>query len=281
MTIRQSPPSAGGRSRMTPSAPMPRRRSQSRGASAAGSPGNPSRASTQTKSFAVPCSFAKRSVAMSAELRRDTLAADQILERLAFPYNVVARTVNQDSRGTRPRVVVRRHHVTVRTRAHDRQQVAGPDLLELAVLGEEVAALAHGPDDVGDDRGAAARPHGLDRLVGAVERRSDEVVHRAVDHDEPPGSGVLPIEDLRHEHPRVADHGPPRLQHERAIETPAPRLDRGRVLGRRGWDLVLVGDAEAAAAVEVAEAEALGDEPPGQLADARQRVTEGRDLRQL
>ena len=45
MRIRQSA-IADGASRIRPSAPMPRWRSQSRGASAAGSPGNPSRAST-------------------------------------------------------------------------------------------------------------------------------------------------------------------------------------------------------------------------------------------
>src|SRR5207253_5195478 len=114
---------------------------------------------------------------VSAEFRREALAADQVLERLALPYNVVARTVNQHGRGTGPRVVVRGHHVAVGAGAHDGEEVAGRGLLELAVPGEEVAALAYRPHDVGDDGGSAARTYRLDRLVGAVERRPHEIVH--------------------------------------------------------------------------------------------------------
>ena len=58
----------------------------------------------------------------------------------------------------RPRVVVRRHREAVGAGAHHRQQLAALDRRQLAVLREEVAALADRPDDV--DAACAARRRG-------------------------------------------------------------------------------------------------------------------------
>jgi hypothetical protein len=80
------------------------------------------------------------------------------------------------------------------------QVVGGP------VEGEEVAALAHGPDHVGGDL-AAARRHRGDRVVRVVVRRAHEVVHPGVGDDVLLAAAVLPVEHARDEHARLGDDG--------------------------------------------------------------------------
>src|SRR5579875_3338266 len=252
-----------GATRMRPSAPMPRCRSQSRRASAAGFSGTPSCASITPKSLPVPCSLAKESVAMTSSptslpVGRDRLAAHEILARLALPYNVV-----------------RRHPEAVRARAPHRQEIAGLRRLELAGPGQEGPALAHRPHDVGDDARALARTHRADGVVGAVERGAQEIVHRSVDDHEALGGGGLAVDDARDEHAGVADEGAARLEHERERQPREPGPERGRVSLRCGGRLLVVGDAHAAAQVEVPQ---LGREPGiGELIEQVPHAAEGID----
>src|SRR5579884_2383638 len=277
-----------GATRMRPSAPMPRWRSQSRWASTAGFSGTLPCASITTKSLPVPCSLAKESVAMTSSptslpVGRDRLAAHEILARLAVPYNVVRRTVNQHGGRPRARVVVRRHDEAVRARAHHRQEIAGLRRLELAIPGEEIPALAHRSDDVGDDARAVARTHRADRVVGAVERGAQEIVHRAVDDHEALGGGGLAVDDARDEDARVADERAARLEHERERQPSQPGPERGGIGFRRGRGFLVVGDAHAAAEVEVPQLRREPDvgELIEQMAHAAERVDEGRRVGEL
>ena len=80
------------------------------------------------------------------------------------------------------RIIVGRHGESVGASAHDCEQITPLGPRDFAILGEEITALADRPHDVGDDLLRLVIYHGLNRLVRAVERRADEIVHATV-HD--------------------------------------------------------------------------------------------------
>ena len=151
---------------------------------------------------------------------RNHFAADQVVEALALADDVISSPSTSTSGGLRMRIVVRRHGEAVGAGAHDREQIAALRPADLAVLGEEIAALANRPDDVGDDVCSALRlHHRLNRLIGAVERRADQIVHAAVDDDEFLVVGFFEVQDFGEQDAGVADDDPARLQDQRDIET--------------------------------------------------------------
>ncbi len=79
-----------------------------------------------------------------------------------------------------------------------------------------IAGLADRPDDVGDDlrRAGPRRPDRLHLVMGVIERRTDEIVHRRVDDDEGFGLAALDVEHPRHQNAGVADDQPARLENE-------------------------------------------------------------------
>jgi hypothetical protein len=221
-------------------------------------------------------------IAPAAELGGERLAADQVLDALALPHDVIAPAVDEDGGGARPRVVVGGHHETIRAHAHHRQHVARLDGCQGTVPGEEVAALADRPDDVDGPGGAGARRADRpDLLVRVVQGGADEVVHRGVDDHEPPHRTVLQVEHPGEERAGVADERPPGLDDDGEAEVARAVDERGTVLGGRRRPLLAVGDPEPAAHVEVAERDAAVAQAADQHPHARERVGEGREAREL
>ena len=104
-------------------------------------------------------------------------------------------------------------------------------------------------------------------MIGLVEHRPDQVVHRAVNHDEALDVGLLDVKHARHERAGVADQHAAGLDNQLQPETAQRPEQRGRVFrGRRR--LFLVGDTETAAEVEVAQRHAA----------FAQRLDDSRDL---
>ncbi len=88
-------------------------------------------------------------------------------------------------------------------------------------------------------------------MVGLVEGRANQVVHARVDDDELLLTAGLAVQHAREQHARVPDEEAPGLHDQREARARGRRHDR---LGERvGVDrqLVVVGDGEAAADVEV------------------------------
>ena len=92
-------------------------------------------------------------------------------------------------------------------------------------------------------------------MIGVVERRADEVVHRRVDDDEILALAALDVDDRGHQHAGVADDEAPRLENDLAAEAAGAARDDFRVtLGARRRIVVeAIGDAEAAAEVDMVD----------------------------
>src|ERR1700757_3733944 len=75
-------------------------------------------------------------------------AAQQIFPRLPLPDQ--RKLIAADERFCREqtRIVVRRHHESVRARAHDREQIAFMRFRHLAVERKKIAGLTHRPNNV-------------------------------------------------------------------------------------------------------------------------------------
>src|SRR5687767_12240420 len=80
------------------------------------------------------------------------LVAQELVDRLAAPDYLVRRAADQDLGGARPGVVVGGHREAVGAGGADAEQLAALEQRQLAVAGEEVAALADRTDHI--DRGA-------------------------------------------------------------------------------------------------------------------------------
>src|ERR1019366_3459943 len=79
----------------------------------------------------------------------------------------------------------------------DGHAIAGLDRCERSIVGEEIARFADWTDDV-NDLGFARLwlSKWLDRVVGVVEGRPNQVIHRRVDDDELLRSIFFAIENL-------------------------------------------------------------------------------------
>ena len=103
------------------------------------------------------------------------------------------------------------------------------------VVRQEIAALAHRPDDVPASRTSPSRGRtGVDRMPRVVERGTQQVVHRGVDDREVlrgrPASGIRPASAARRRRRRGA--GPARTAASRARPAKRPRTIC-RVVGER------------------------------------------------
>src|ERR1700752_223956 len=112
-----------------------------------------------------------------------SLPRHQVFVRLPAAHDRVPVAVDQNLGGARSRVVVGRHDEAVGAGAPYRPEVFLVDAGQLAILGEKVARLTDRADYVD---GLALAPlarlvDGNDLVIRAVERRPDQVVHRAVD----------------------------------------------------------------------------------------------------
>src|SRR5262249_37649306 len=109
----------------------------------------------------------------------------QIGHALPRPSEMDAVRLDDHFAGTRSRVVVGAHHEAVGTGAAHGEQIARFQR-ELAVLREEVGALANGSYDLPAASSALSRAYGLDAVPRVVQRRAQQIVHRRVDDGEAP-----------------------------------------------------------------------------------------------
>ena len=127
---------------------------------------------------------------------------------------------------------------------------------------------------------AASAIDGEDLVVSLVEGWADEVVHRRVGDDEALGAVLLGVEDAGEQRAGLGDEEATGLQEQVGVEAVKCRADgRGvsRDRGCRVEGFVAVLDAEASAAVDVADVVAVGAELVYQGSDALERLGEGLD----
>ena len=112
--------------------------------------------------------------------------------------------------------------------------------------------------------------------MGLVERRPDEVVHRRIDDDEGLGLAVLHVEHARHQDAGIADDQPAGLEDQRAAELARGALDHRGIGVRIGRRLVVVavGNAEAAAEIDVGDGVAVGAQRAHEVGQQREGVVE-------
>src|SRR5262245_43436481 len=124
--------------------------------------------------------------------------------------------------------------------------------------------------------------HGIDALERAVERGPDEVVHRAVDDHELLRLRVLQEQDAREQDTGVADENAAGLEQQLDAELlDAVTEQRIRIVLRARGLFVLIGDAESAAEVEVADVEAAGAQIEDEPAYPSERIAERGDVGEL
>src|SRR6185503_18666841 len=187
---------------------------------------------------------------------RNALSGKQLRDRFAAAHQNGVFPGNQHFRGARAAVVVRAHRHRIGAARHEREQVTFRRG-ERALLGEEIRALAHRTDHVVNS--AAGRGF-LDRLHFVpclIERRADEIVHGGVDHEE----ARLAVLDAGDEHAGVADDRAARIEDQRVRALAEGGEDPADERRRRLLRLVLVADADAAADVDVLQANAARFEP--------------------
>src|SRR5437667_3012507 len=108
----------------------------------------------------------------------------QVLPSLASPNQRDLVAVNQCFRWQGTRIVIGRHHKSVSTRAHDRQQILFMHFRHLATQREKIARLAYRPDNVDLLRLILTRAparnrllHRYDLVIAVVKRRPNQIVH--------------------------------------------------------------------------------------------------------
>src|SRR6266496_182870 len=152
----------------------------------------------------------------------------QVLPSLASPNQRDLVAVNECFRWQGTRIVIGRHHKSVSTRAHNRQQILFMQFWHLAIECEKIARFAHRPNDVdvlcliptgarlarrsGAKAGARNRLlHRYDLVIAVIERRPNQIVHASIDNREFFLGGVFDVTDSGEQNARVADKKTTRL----------------------------------------------------------------------
>ena len=104
------------------------------------------------------------------------------------------------------RIVIGCHYKSISARAHDRRQIALFHLGQLALLREEIAALAHWPDHIDHFvRRILRLSHGNDLVITLVQRWPDQIVHAGIDDKEFLVLCLLPMANAREQNTGVSD----------------------------------------------------------------------------
>src|SRR5262245_3032239 len=186
-------------------------------------------------------------------LRSGEFVPDEVVIASPFAAETPASLLEHDFGAERTRVVRRGHDAAVGPGELDRYQVSALRQRQLSIHGEEVAALAERPREV-DGRllAIAVGEHG-DRVLRAVEGGPEEIVRASVADDDRPASCLFHVQDPGHERAGRADEVTSWLQQERRAKASRQLGEPRRVLADEGLRGSLVGDADAAADVEVSE----------------------------
>ena len=120
-------------------------------------------------------------------------------------------------------------------------------------------------------------------MIGLIQRRADQVVHRRIDDHEGLFAAILHIDDFGDEDTGIADDQPAGLGDQFAVEVAQLVLDRFRigVRQRRRAVVVLVGNAETAADIDVIDGMAIGAQRRDQILQQAEGVVEGLQLGDL
>src|SRR5436309_4406346 len=135
----------------------------------------------------------------------------QVLPSLASPNQRDFVAANQCFRWQGTRIVIRRHHKSVGTRAHNRQQILSMHFWHLAIERKEIARFAHRPHDVDPLRPTLTLARNLtltwrfassspcqgegwgegawfldryDLVIAVVKRWPNQIVHACIDNRE-------------------------------------------------------------------------------------------------
>ena len=218
--------------------------------------------------------------ALSSSQSGTAVERDQALDARPLAHDRPARAVDQHLGNQRARVVGSGLHGAIGAGGEDGEQIALRRRRDRAAEREIIAGLANRPDDVGENSRLRrrGRDHRNDLVPGVVERRADEIVHAGVDDDEGLGLALLHIEDARHEHARIADDQPARLEHELAAQRAhVTAHDLGVALGMIGLRVlaVVIRNAEAAAEIDVRDRVTVGAQIAHELREQREGFVEG------
>ena len=149
---------------------------------------------------------------------------------------------------------------------------------------EPVTGLAYRAHHLPGCRRACAQTHRLDAHPGLVQGRAHEVVHRSVDDAEILALAGLEVEHLGQHHAGVAHQRAAGLQQHFAMAMAAcvhaRQHARDQILRTRRC-LVGVGDAQAAAEIDVRELDADRFDRFDEIKQTVQRIEVGLDLRDL
>src|SRR5437763_14530245 len=84
---------------------------------------------------------------IALSLRLD-LTVDEVLPDLPFSNERKLVAMHKRFSWQRPRIVIRGHHKSVSTRAHDREEITFPHFRHFAIQRKKITALANRSDDV-------------------------------------------------------------------------------------------------------------------------------------
>ena len=114
-------------------------------------------------------------------------------------------------------------------------------------------------------------------MIGLIQRRPDQIVHRRIDDGEGLGLSALHIEDAGDEDAGIGGDQAPRLEQKLAAEIADSLPHELAVFGgkRRGRLVAAIGHAEAAAEIDEVDGEAVGPELVDELLEQRESVAEG------
>ena len=133
----------------------------------------------------------------------------------------------------RPGVVGAGLNRAIGARRHGGDQVTRLELRQLAGLRQIVARFAHRTNDVGGHGILALRfIHRNDLVVGVIECRADQVVHRRILNDEMLFGSVLHIDNARHQDAGIGGDHAAGLHHIFEIQVAECALDHGGIFIR-------------------------------------------------
>src|SRR6266496_1120458 len=109
------------------------------------------------------------------------LSAYQVLPSLPLSNQRELVAANKHFGWQPPRIVIRSHHKSVGTSAHDCEQIALMQLWHLPIQCKEITRLAYRPDDIDLALPLTLRLlHRHDLMIAVIQRRPNEIVHSSI-----------------------------------------------------------------------------------------------------
>lgn len=171
-----------------------------------------------------------RSRSRNLFLQQTSFCDQQIAHGFPAANQAVSIAFDQDLRCARAGIVVGAERHPIRTGVQQSDGIAGLQRGQFAISGKEISRLAHRTHDIDHCGGpflvAAQRQN---RVVGLIERGTNQVVHGGVGDDKCFGTVALGVQHLGQQRACLGDDEPPRLQQQLAIKT-----------GERGADMLRI-----------------------------------------